>query len=150
MALELESTIMREIGFGQHYTWHNGSGGCGGTRRAALKRLPVALQAHHDAGEAIAPPNHPLLTFLDLIELHEEADYLYSLTKTWQASSDAIRAHMEAGARPDEAAALFASYLDYFRRNYPKATREERGESDYLAMKSHRDAMLRWQYRGGK
>ena len=39
MAVELEQTVMREIGLGANYRWFNGSGSCEYIRREAVDKL---------------------------------------------------------------------------------------------------------------
>lgn len=95
MSLPMEDEIMREIGLGNHYSWFNGSGSCGGIRKAAARRLPDALRAHGIA------PHMPLLRLLERVAEQEGQngrDYQYVLTKTWQACSTVIRAHMDGDA----------------------------------------------------
>lgn len=86
MALPEETEIMAEIGLGQHYTWHNGSGGCHGTAVEAARRLPDALEAH-------GCELHPEL--LEMVGWAvDREDSIYVLTKTWVAASDVIQAHL--------------------------------------------------------
>ena len=92
MALELESEIMAAIGLGQHYNWFNGSGSCYGIRNAAIRKLPSAIRAARRRGKKIVMPPKELLNMLEEVSRTESSDY--SLTKTWQALSDAIRTCM--------------------------------------------------------
>lgn len=86
MAVEAEQDIMRAIGFGQHFSWHNG-GGCRSTRIAAIGKLPNALRA---AGMKANP---------DLMKLAEAVAYRgedsdYVLTKTWVVCAEIIQLHL--------------------------------------------------------
>lgn len=110
MALEEETEIMRAIGLGQHYNWHNGSGGCRHTRIAAANKLPAELRAR---GMTANP---------DLMELvsavaHRGEDSDYVLTKTWQVASDVIQAHLhrKAGMSPESFRDLVASLYTHYR-----------------------------------
>jgi hypothetical protein len=94
MALELETTIMREIGLPSHYTRANGSGSCEYIRKDAAERLSGAIQAHHDAKEGIEAPDKDLVDLVKMVAAIGDTER-YSLTKTWQACADAIRGHME-------------------------------------------------------
>jgi hypothetical protein len=94
MALELESTVMIEIGLPSHYNRANGSGSCEYIRKTAAARLASTIQAHHDAGEAIEAPDQELVELVKMVaEIGDTSSY--SLTRTWQACADAIRGHME-------------------------------------------------------
>lgn len=105
MAIELEETIMREIGLGNHYSWFNGSGSCGYIRRSAIERLPEVAEKH---GLTIAP------VWLAHLKRAERADNIngydggrYRLTNVWIACSYAIqdatyRAAGDNGFEPEE------------------------------------------------
>lgn len=82
MALPLESKIMADIGLGMHYSWHNGSGGCGGTARAAAQRLPAALKAEGIKSDP------ELIRLLESVARNET---MYELTKTWVCASNVIQ-----------------------------------------------------------
>lgn len=86
MAVELEQTVMREIGLGQHYSWFNGSGSCQYIRREAVDKLPATAQKH---GLTIAP------AWLKHCRTANQVDQVngsqYSLTNTWVACSYAIQ-----------------------------------------------------------
>jgi len=100
MALELESEIMNEIGFGMPHNWYNGSGSCAYIRRKATKVLGRVIEKYHKEGKEIAMPNASLLeTLADVAEYGDNDDFC--LTKTWQAASDIIRAHMSAVLLPE-------------------------------------------------
>ena len=92
MAVQLESQIMSRIGLGNHYNWYNGSDSCRPYRDSAVMKLTDAIQAAHDAGEHICPPQD------DLIKLARRARGLDSvdctLTHTWQACSNVIAVHI--------------------------------------------------------
>jgi hypothetical protein len=94
MAIELESTIMREIGFGCHYNWYSGSGGCRIIREKATDLVQKIIQKHYDAGESISRPDKGLIATLKKVaRIGDNSEF--SLTKTWQAASDIIRAHID-------------------------------------------------------
>jgi hypothetical protein len=94
VALELETTIMREIGLPSHYNRANGSGSCECIRKAAAARLGGAIQSHHDAGDAIEASDKDLVELVGRVaQVGDRSSF--SLTKTWQACADAIRGHME-------------------------------------------------------
>lgn len=109
MSLPLEDTIMSEIGLGNHYHWFNGSSSCRGIRIDAARRLSAAIQAAHDRGDPIAPPSKSLCALVQRIATVEAGDS--KLTDTWQACSEAIRAHMEKHAGNRSAIAWMRSYL---------------------------------------
>lgn len=116
MSLLLEDTIMREIGLGNHYSWFNGSGSCAGIRRDAIRRLPEALRSHD------LTPHPALLRVLERVA-DQEGQYdrdggRYVLTKTWQATATAIRAHMDGNP---------ASVVDYVKRTYIESDPLDRG-----------------------
>lgn len=99
MALELESEIMKKIGFGLQPNWYSGSGSCVIIRETAAARLPKVIKEYNAASQKIAPPQ-PALT-----ELVERAAQTldrseFSLDKTWQIASDVIRIHMELAGIP--------------------------------------------------
>jgi hypothetical protein len=94
MPLELEKEIMCEIGLGRHYQWHHGSGSCEYTRKQAVEKLPGVIQKYHDEGKEIDLPNEGLIATLKLIaEKGDESRF--TLRKTWEATSNVIRAHMK-------------------------------------------------------
>jgi len=86
MAVELEQTVMREIGLGNHYNWFNGSGSCQYIRRGAVDKLPTVARKH---GLTIAP------AWLKHCRTANQVDQVngsqYSLTNTWVACSYAIQ-----------------------------------------------------------
>ena len=102
MALELETKIMMEIGFGNHYNWYNGSPSCRYIRTEAVNMLFDRIQIHYDRGEEIALPNYHLInTVKRIAEIGDPDDYV--LTKTWEAASYVIAAHIhQAGASEEE------------------------------------------------
>ena len=114
MALELETQIMMEIGFGNHYNWYNGSLSCRGIRIEAVNRLSDKIQIHHDRGEEIAAPNYNLIETLKRIA-EEESEY--DLTKTWQAASYVIAAHM-AKTSEEERAEAYRNLNEYLKSNF--------------------------------
>ncbi|GEM_PF-6718644 len=98
--MELEQEIMAGIGFHGHFDWYNGSGDCGNIRREAIRRVKDAIQQSHRAGKEIDGPRDSLISLLPRIEATEKSDY--SLTKTWQASSYVIAAHIHAHFESDK------------------------------------------------
>ena len=44
MSLPEDDRLMNDVGLHSHYSWHNGSGGCRGTRNQAAKALPDKLR----------------------------------------------------------------------------------------------------------
>lgn len=86
MAVELEQTVMREIGLGNHYNWFNGSGSCEYIRRDAVNKLPQAAQKH---SLTISPK---WLAHCKTANQVDQADgEQYTLTNTWIACSYAIQ-----------------------------------------------------------
>lgn len=126
MALELESSIMRQIGFAQHYNWHNGSRACGGVRKEAARKLPQIIQKSHDEGAGIAAPNHALCNLVwkvastygvEVDMMGEPSDDV--LTKTWQCASDVIQAHISLyHATPEQQQAIIKKITADIRQNY--------------------------------
>ncbi len=101
IVLELEETIMGEIGLGMPYSWHNGSGSCIHTREEAAKRLPEAITKHNAIDNSkIAPPQAVLTELVARAGRLDKSEYV--LTKTWQVASDVIRAHMNLASVPKE------------------------------------------------
>lgn len=101
MALPLESEIMRQIGLGQHFNWHNDSGGCGYTAMEAARKLRACIQAQHDADPtSIAAPDMRLCDLADRAAVHDAGER-YTLTTTWQVCSDVIQAHIHAAGVDD-------------------------------------------------
>jgi len=86
MAVELEETIMREIGLGQHYSWFNGSGSCGGIAREAVDRLAGTMEKH---GLTLSP--QWFAHCKKAIGVDMFGGGIYSLTNTWVACSYAIQ-----------------------------------------------------------
>lgn len=96
MALELESTIMDEIGLGNNYRWYNGSGSCGHIRAKAVAMLPQVAGKHN----LIIPADW--LTYCQTaIQVDQVNSREYGLTNTWVACSYAIREAMDR-SRGDE------------------------------------------------
>jgi hypothetical protein len=85
MAVELEQTIMSEIGLGSHYNYFNGSGSCGYIRDAAIRKLPGVAKKH---GLSISS------AWMQHLEEASQADAFdsnnYSLTNVWVGCSYAI------------------------------------------------------------
>ena len=116
MALELETQIMMEIGLGNHYSWYNGSPSCGYIQVDAAKRLHEKIQIHHDRGEGIATPNFELTETVRRIA--DEGDDL-ELTKTWEAVSYVIAAHIHQANVPErERMKAFEGLNEYLREHY--------------------------------
>lgn len=98
---------MRAVGLGNHFSWFNGSGSCAYIRRDAVRKLPEALRAHD------LTPHRPLMRVLERVA-EQEGQYdrdggRHVLTKTWQAVSTAIRAHMDGDP---------AGAVDYIERTF--------------------------------
>lgn len=112
MALPLEETIMREIGLGASYSWHNGSGSCGYQAKESAGKLTDLIKNHANAGEQIAQPIHSLIALAGRIA-DTEPD-TYTLTRTWEACSYIIAAHIHEFHSPGEA----AKTEEYLRKHY--------------------------------
>ena len=125
MALELETTIMEEIGLGNHFNWFNGSGSCPYIRKNAARRLPEAIQNHHVAGDLIAEPDQRLCNVVRQIA-QEGDESEYSLTRTWKAASDVIAIHIhQAEATPEKRNVEYAWVLKHLQENYlPRKVRQ--------------------------
>ena len=118
MALELESTIMNEIGLGAHYNWYNGSGSCQYIRQEASNRVGSAIQKHYDAGEPIAQPDEDLVAILKRVATIGD-DSEYSLTKTWQVASYVIAEHIhQAKATEQDRTKAYRDMKEYIKRNF--------------------------------
>ncbi len=118
MALELEKTVMSEIGLGAHYNYYNSSGSCSDVREEAARRLSDAIRKHHQNGESIAEPDERLCA--TLVEIAKVSDSSrYSLTKTWQAASYIIAEHIhQANATPLERKGAYDRMLKYLQEHY--------------------------------
>lgn len=112
MAAEEETEIMRAIGLGQHYNWHNGSGGCRHTRIAAARKLPAELRARGMTA------NPDLMNLAEAVALRgEDSDYV--LTRTWVVLSEIIQVHLyrKHGTKPEQ----FREYVaDLVQRHMPR------------------------------
>jgi len=84
VSVELEATIMRELGLSHDYRWHEGSRSCRGVRRAAAAKLPQALRAH---GLRAAPA--VMNAVMAVAEFGDVGDE--TIRKTWQACATAIQ-----------------------------------------------------------
>ncbi len=86
MAVELERTVMMEIGLGNNYRWFNGSGSCRYIRQGAVGKLAEAARKH---GLSIAS------TWLARCKVANQVDAVdsgeYGLTNTWVSCSYAIQ-----------------------------------------------------------
>lgn len=124
MALELETQIMMEIGFGNHYSWYNGSASCRQIQIGAANSLPAKIQIHHDRGEGIAVPNFKLINTLERIAAEGDD---YNLTRTWEAASYIIVEHVhQANSDEKEKTLAFTALDDYLKENYiSKDTEDE-------------------------
>jgi hypothetical protein len=127
MAMELEAKIMGEIGLAQHFNYFNGSGSCEYIRKDAANKLGEAISNNVASGE-IASPNARVIGAVKRVAQIGD-DSQDSLTKTWQAASEAIAAHIHAaGLEPEaqrkqlEDAAQFIEqqYLPEGRRSAPQ------------------------------
>ena len=121
MALELEETIMREIGLGAHYNYSNGSGSCRYIREKAVRVLPEVIAKYHAEDKtAIAEPDQRLCdTLATIAQVSDSSDS--SLTKTWEAASYVIAEHIhQANVTPKERKEAYAKLLKHLRRDYLK------------------------------
>jgi hypothetical protein len=100
MALELEDTIMTEIGLGNHYNWFNGSGSCRYLRIESASRLESTIKKHADAGDKIAQPDNKLINLAIAVAGSLRLDRDYELTRTWEVCSYIIAAHIHEAGRP--------------------------------------------------
>lgn len=100
MAIELETTIMNEIGLGAHFNWFNGSGSCEHIRNEAAKRLTEVINRY--AGKEIAPANSELISIAKEVARTEGSRY--TLTKTWEVCSYVIQAHIYMAANENKMA----------------------------------------------
>ena len=102
MSLPEDDRLMNDVGLHSHYSWHNGSGGCRGTRNQAAKALPDKLR------EAGMEPDPDLMQLVvHVADRGERSEY--ELTSTWRAASDVIRWHIEArvNGKPNEDTKLY-------------------------------------------
>jgi glutamate synthase domain-containing protein 2 len=102
MAMELESTIMAEIGLGNHYTYYNGSETCAYTRKVAAEKLSKAIENHHKKDKnSIAKPDENLVGLVkEVAECGDE--HSYDLTKTWVVASYVIAEHIHQAKSTDK------------------------------------------------
>lgn len=112
MTIEIDQEIMTEIGLGSPsgYQWYNGSGSCGGVRRAAAKALPEALLARGMA------PDRGLMNLVAAVAHKGErppemVDDRYVLTRTYQCISDVIRYHTGPHVSEGERSASERAYI---------------------------------------
>lgn len=112
MTIEIDQEIMAEIGLGSlsGYNWYNGSGSCGGVRRAAAKALPEALLARGMS------PDRGLMNLVAAVAHKGErppegvsADYV--LTRTYQCIADVIRYHTGPHVSESERSASERAYI---------------------------------------
>jgi hypothetical protein len=92
MAVELEQTVMREIGLGNHYSWFNGSGACGHIARKAVDSLPKIAQKNGlTISKAwLAKCNEAIRA--DAFDSSANDQYrVFSLTNVWVTCSYAIQ-----------------------------------------------------------
>ena len=116
MTLELETQIMMEIGFGNHYSWYNGSASCRQIQIGAANSLPAKIQIHHDRGEGIAVPNFKLINTLERIAAEGNN---YDLTRTWEAASYIIAEHIHQANSDEKVKAIaFAALDNHLKENY--------------------------------
>lgn len=86
MAVELEQTVMMEIGLGNHYGWFNGSGSCGYIRADAVNKFQSVAQKH-----GLSISSAWLKRCHEAITVDECDGQKYSLTNTWITCSYAIQ-----------------------------------------------------------
>jgi pyrroloquinoline quinone (PQQ) biosynthesis protein C len=85
MAVELEQTIMREIGLGNHYNWFNGSGSCAGIAREAVDSLSRIAKQYNLAISVEWMEHCRKAVRVDTCSSN------YTLTNTWITCSYAIQ-----------------------------------------------------------
>lgn len=113
MATDIEQQIMRAVGLHSHYNWYNGSGSCQGIRHKAVAELAGAINAARDDGALIAPLDPACAEMLAMVSsMMDERDT--TLTHTWQAIANCIRAHQEAAHGSETVLTTFVS--DYQQR----------------------------------
>jgi len=101
MVLKLESTIMQDIGFKDHFSWYHGSSSCARRARDAANEITKVIQKYHDAGELISAPDEDLINLLKKVaEFGETSES--SLEKTWQAASYIISKHIHYAGTPEK------------------------------------------------
>lgn len=120
MAVALEQEIMEAIGLGMHYNWYNGSCSCAGRAQQAARKLSGVIQSAHDAGKEISAPDNGLIRLANIREPNDA-----TLTKTWQACSYIIQAHIYLYSAKDDRdkAEIIRTFTQGVRRLGP--TREE-------------------------
>ncbi len=118
MAFPLESTIMAEIGLGNHYHWYNGSRSCRGRRVEAADKLTGKIQEHHDAGDEIAQPSGILIAMLKRVAKSGETSS-DSLTNTWVSASYVIAEHIhQAHSSNEERLDAYKRTADFIAKKY--------------------------------
>ena len=136
MALELESTIMTEIGLGMSYQWANGSGSCEYMRQHAARELPSAIQKHHNAGEKIVKPDSSLMALMEQAT-HWDEDR-YTLTIAWQVASYVIAAHIHAAYHEPKEQATFLAEQEREIRRYCQPERQLARYDDLWRKRYHK------------
>jgi len=117
MAMELEPKIMGDIGLAQHFNYFNGSGSCEYIRKQAADKLEGAILDAAASG-VIAAPNSKVIGVVKKVAQVGD-DSQYSLTKTWQAASEAITAHIHAaGLKPAEQRKQLEDTPQYIEQQY--------------------------------
>ena len=86
MAVELEQTVMNEIGLGNNYRYFNGSGSCRYIRNNAIDLLPKAMKKHKLSLSKKWAEVLRKASMADEIDGHE-----YALTNVWVTASYAIQ-----------------------------------------------------------
>jgi hypothetical protein len=119
MALELETKIMAEIGLHANFNWFNGSESCRYVRQEAVKRLPEVIRKYHDADpRQIALPDAALMNILTRVSVEGDTRDT-TLTKTWQAASYVIAAHIhQANAAENQRQEAYHELEGYLETNY--------------------------------
>jgi hypothetical protein len=118
MAIQLENTIMAEIGLSNHYHFYNGSGTCANLRTEAARKLPEVLKKYRQKGENVSEPDLRLCKLLTKIAQESESSPS-SLTNTWQAASEIIARHItQAPLTPEERQKNYDGLAQYLQHRY--------------------------------
>lgn len=126
MAMELESKIMGDIGLAPHFNYFNGSGSCEYIRKQAAEKLEGAIL--DNASGEIASPNYQVIGVVKRVAQVGD-DSRYSLTKTWQAASEAIAAHIHAASlEPAQRKQFFEETAQYLEQQYLPAHAQGAGD----------------------
>lgn len=142
MASEFEIQIMADIGFAQHFHHFNGSGDCARIRKVAAEKLSEAIYKRATPG-VIASPNQKVVAAVKKVALHGDESN-FTLTKTWQAASDAIAAHVSAASLPLETQTRYLDKIaaEIEEHYLPKEHRGAKGDAEDIAVIGDATAQL--------